>query len=128
MVASPTVIFNWKGQNRVWLHVSKGETKEDQTLSARIRKNYGPSIEFRRTGTESKPESQFRTDDPDLIKYIRLNKKAKGIIEDLSLIPIGCPYCDWRADGNSQEHQEELAIHLTECKGLPGAINASGDS
>lgn len=124
-MAAP-IIFNWAGQNRISLKV-KAKTPDQKTLVNRIIKKHGDTIRFRRIGSPAKPASRFTTDDPDMIAYIRANKAGRPITEDLSLIPIGCPYCTWKADGNSQAHQEELALHLAECEGMR-AVDTTGDS
>lgn len=132
-VAAP-VIFVWDGFNRAALKISKPKVEDpknpnakEKALLARYKRlcaaANGDTIVFQARGIASKPWSTFATSDAELIGYIRANKR-KGMREDLSLMPVRCPYCEFLTEGNSQAHQEQLALHISEVH-PPDAVDAS---
>ncbi len=65
----------------------------------------------------SNPKCSCVVEDQKAIAFITKVAKENprlGIKTDLSLMPLGCPYCDFKTGGNTSADQDALAQHILE--------------
>jgi hypothetical protein len=126
------VTFVWHGVNAGIFKLKEPQEPKQKTLYDKaLAANKGnPSIKFRKAGTPTTPKSTFSTDDLSLVQVLRSQKGSRRIVEDLSALPVKCPYkgCEFTAKGNTQEDQLLLATHFIEVHGGNDADNADGDA
>lgn len=117
-MATAPVIFTRKGTQSFVLSIPSGRTKKEQDEANYLRRQArGSGFLFQHDSGSglSDPVCYFTTDDDKVIAFIR--KKAKEnprlrIKQDLSLMPLGCPYCDFKTGGNTAEDHEALSEHV----------------
>lgn len=132
MASTGLVTFVWHGVNGGMFKLKPPtDNKQMATYKRALDANGGsPTIKFRRVGTPVAPKSQFSTSDPDLVKMIRAQKTGRPIAEDLSALPVKCPFpgCEFTIKANTQENQLKLALHFAETHGDVYADDANGDA
>ncbi len=145
MIASPAmgvfmsnahgaVIFIYDGLNGIGFRIPEvqvGAPRDQIAKRAAILEGLGGGevAQFQRRGTPAEPSSYLTTENPAVIAYVRGLKKEHPIREDLSLIPIRCPYCEFALPSNTQEDREALSIHLSnDCQGMTDADVDDGDA
>lgn len=119
MAVAP-VIFTRRGVQSFVLAIPRGKTKKEEEERQYLRRiARGPGFLFQHDTSSgmSDPKCYFTTDDDRAIAFIRKMAKENpklGIKQDLSLMPLGCPYCDFKTQGNTAEDHEALATHVAE--------------
>ncbi len=132
--AHGAVIFIYDGLNGIGFRVPETQIGEPHTQVAKRAAviegiGGGEVVQFHRRGTPAEPSCYLTTENPAVIAYVRGLKKDHPIREDLSLIPIRCPYCEFALPSNTQEDREKLSIHLSnDCQGMPDANDDDGDA
>jgi hypothetical protein len=131
MASSGLVTFVWHGVNGGLFQLREPEGKAATSFRRAVAANKGSkTIRFRRAGTPVDPKSTFSTRDQDLIQAIRAQKGGRKIVEDLSALPVKCPYpgCEFTVKSNTQKDQLDLAIHFSTAHGENDANDAAGDA
>lgn len=116
-----TSIFTRKGiQNFVLtINVPGDDAKAKKARAHLMGKADGTGFHFRLSTPDNtaEPTCAYATDDAQVIAYIRKTAKANPrlrIKEDLSMMPIRCPMCDFTTEANTAADQEALAEHMAE--------------
>ncbi len=131
--AHGAVIFIYDGLNGIGFRIPDVPEEAPRDVFAKraalVEAFGGEVAQFQRRGTPAEPSSYLTTEDPLAIAYVRGLKKEHPIREDLSLIPIRCPYCEFALPSNTQEDRESLSIHLSnDCQGMTDADVDDGDA
>jgi hypothetical protein len=129
MASQGIVTFVWHGVNTaaLWL-APPADAKNRAQWERAVKANKGTRrIAFRKIGTPTTPKSSFSTNNPDIIAVLRSQKGHRKIFEDLSALPVKCPFkgCEYTVKLNDQQGQMELALHYIEAH---GDIDANNDA
>lgn len=114
------VIFTRKGLVNFVLTINTPDDAKGKKLRSHLMgKADGTGLHFRHSNVTdaANPECSFTTDDPQVQAYIRKIAKANPqlqIKEDLTLMPVRCPYCEYVTEDNSAASQQALAEHIAD--------------
>lgn len=108
----------------------KGRTAEETRVFQAARKALGDKVVEFRPQTNQVRRGSAVVADPVVAKAVRLMAKRPKehwrIHEDLQLLKIRCPYCEFTLESNTQADQQKLADHIAfECEGYQAAAEAA---